>query len=148
MVGELSVGDMERNTHTPADGRQPDDSVKPTEGSTKRLPPRDGHLFAVQKPKKVIIKGITIKGIWAEMLIAYQTPTKRGTNDTCAVKRWRRLWRNRPDTFMKILDWVEQRWRAERKRNIKYREEYERRGEKITKLEAEIAVLKAKNRGY
>jgi hypothetical protein len=105
-------------------------------------------LFAVQKPKKVIIKGITIKGIWAEMLIAYQTPTKRGTNDTCAVKRWRRLWRNRPDTFMKILDWVEQRWRAERKRNIKYREEYERRGEKITKLEAEIAVLKAKNRGY
>jgi hypothetical protein len=139
---------MESNNRTPADGQPSGDSAKPTNGTTKRVPPRDGHLFAIQKPKKVIIKGITIKGVWADMLIAYQTFTKRGTNDTSAVKRWRRVLRDRPDRFMRILEWVEQRWRAERKRNVRYREEYERRGRRIAELEAEIATLKAKNRGY
>lgn len=139
---------MESNNRASGDGRQPGETVAAAAVPTKRNPPRDGHLFAVQKPKVVHIKGITIKGVWREMLIAYQTFTKRGTNDTCGVKRWRRILRDRPDTFMKLLEWVEKKWRAERKAKLKYREEFERRGEKIAKLEAENAVLKAKHRGY
>lgn len=142
------MDDMESNNQTSADGRKPGDTPMPTKGTPKRNPPRDGHLFAVQKPKVVVINGITIKGVWKEMLIAYQTFTQRGTNDTCGVKRWRRVLRDKPDTFMKLLEWAEKRWKAERLAKIKYREEYEYRGERIAELEAENAALKAKNRRY
>jgi hypothetical protein len=140
------VDDMECNDRLAASGRQPGDSKTPTEETTKRNPPRDGHLFAVQKPKVVVIKGITVRGALKDMQIAYRTPTQRGTNDTCAVKRWRRVLRDSPDKFMKCLDWAMKRWKAEKEENRQFREEYEARGKRIADLEAENATLKSNNR--
>lgn len=137
---DLSLKSMATKKNPKDNGRLSGDPGAAAEVPASREPLRNGHLFAVQTQKVVTIEGITVEGVLKEMMIAYQTTTEKGTNDTCGVKRWRRVLRNRPDQFIKILESLERKMEA----NRKHSEEFEALGKRKGELETENAALKSK----
>lgn len=142
--GDLSLEGMAIKKNPEDNGRLSGDSAAASGIPAAREPKRNGHLFAAETQKVVTIEGITVEGVMKEMQIAYQTLTEKGTNDTCGVKRWRRVFRERPDRFMKILESLEKKMEVSKEANRKYSEEYEARGKRITELETENAGLQTK----
>jgi hypothetical protein len=81
--GDLSLKGMAIKKNPEDNGRLSGDSGAASGIPAAREPKRNGHLFAPETQKVVTIEGITVEGVLKEMMIAYQTLTEKGTNDTC-----------------------------------------------------------------
>lgn len=105
--------------------------------------PRNGHLFAEKDPKTIILNGLVVEGAFRDLLLAYNTQRTPQNGDPAGVAKWRRLYRDKPERFMSIMEALEKKQLERQKEAKEHAAEFERLQASEAKLKADLtAALK------
>jgi hypothetical protein len=85
-----------------------------------------------------------LKSVLRDMQIAYSTSAPTGVRETINIRRWRLLYRDKPEKFLAIMESHEEKAEA-KKRSVKAKAaELERLREAESKLKAELTAAREK----